>query len=495
MRHGRGWIVLVFLALGCGAPSISEGAGITGPVAVWTATPDGQPLSVPRVEVALRGHPARVMLDTGASQHFVLAAAAWAYDIRSEAFDALATDAHGTRFQVRLAEPGSMLIRGGAPPYAPPFIFLLDNDALLANGIVGGVSPQLLAPAGDAAVLDFLQGQLTVARRAALPRAATTGRVCRAGPDPRDGWRYVVPVRLGGRSAMLLVDTGAESTTLYDRSPLAAWLLHGRRTETVRVAGAASVVEMRLVDGVPVELGGASGEARVTIGPGHGQCGEDGLLGFDVLRRCRLAMHADGIDVACVTGEPPLHRAPPEPAREPLILARIDADDACGREGSDLVPVPDSPLPFRFESAIDAYATLAPEVRAHTARIEETCRGEGYLQARVLEPVLVREGGEARVRFRVDEGRRFTVQRVTVSVAGEDGRRELEPGAFPSLRTRPGQYYRRDDLIADARALADALVARGARVADAGFGRNENADATVDVHFIVALDGALPAAR
>lgn len=478
--------LVVWVLAACGGPSVHEGGGLAGPVPVWTAAPDGTPLGVPRVEVALRGNPARVMLDTGASQHFVLAAAAFAYDIPSRPFSALATDAHGVRFEVRLAEPGSLLVPG-EPPFAPPFLFLLENEALLASGVVGGLSPQLLAPPDHAAVLDLVRGQLGVRALSSLSRSPTSGRVCSAGEDPRDGWRYVVPVRLAGRTASLLVDTGAENTTLYERSPLASWLLGGRRTETVRVAGAASVVEMRMVEDVPIELGGATSDTRVTVGPGHGQCGEDGLLGFDVLRRCRLAMDDEGVGVACTEGDPPLHRAPPEPATEPLVLVRIDTDAACGQPAGELAPIPDSPLPFRFASAIDAYAALAGEVRAHTTRIEEICRGEGYLEARVRQPVFTRERGELRVRFSVDEGRRYTVERVTVSVSGAEGRQELELHTFPWLRTQRGHFYRRDDLMADAHALADALARGGMRVADAGFGRNENDDATVDVHFLIAL--------
>lgn len=458
---------------------------------MWTASADGRPLGVPRVEVALNGNPTPVMVDTGASQHFVLAAAAWAYDVPSEPFGSLATDAHGARFEVRLAARGSMVIPGERP-FVPPFLFLLESDSLASTGVLGGLAPQLLAPVGHASLLDLVGGRLRVVERASVPTTPSVGRVCRAGPDSRDGWRYVVDVRVAGQRGALLLDTGAETTTVYARSPLAPMLLEGRRTERIRIAGAASVVQMRAVDDVPIALGGASVDTRVTVGPGHGQCGEDGLLGFDVLRRCRLAMHDDGVGVTCTSGDAPLHRAPPRRASDPLVLARIDADPACGRARDELTPTLDAPLPHRFESAVDAYVALSPEVSAHAARIEETCRSEGFLEARVREPFFRRNGGELRVQFSVEEGRRFTVQRVTVSVAGDDGARQLSPQTFPWLRTQIGQPYRREHLLADVRALADALVAEGAEVADAGFGHNEHENATVDVHFVVALAGALP---
>jgi hypothetical protein len=373
----------------------------------------------------------------------------------------------------------------------PDHLFLLESHALWTTGVLGGVAPQLFAPSGWSTYLDLLGGRLEVDRAGVRGwPGATRGRVCAAGPEPRDGWRYVVPVRVAGEQANLLLDTGAQSTTLYAGAPLAARLAGGR---SVRIAGAASVVEMRVLEGVPLEVGGAAFDGRVTIGPGEAHCGEDGLLGFDALRRCRLALSADAITVDCADVEPVLHRAPPRPAPSPTVLTRIDAEPACGRPADALRPTVGGTLPYPYRSAVDAYVALSADADAHARRLEALCQEDGYLQARVREPILERQGNEVSMRFAVEEGRRFNVARVTVSLVADDGTRRIEEHDLAWLRTRAGQPYRRADVLADAHAIAEALEASGARVLDASFGRAEHEDdGTVDVHFALALEGALP---
>lgn len=489
MQYCRALVSL--LLVGCGANAVPDGQHLAGPLPIWTADAAGQPFAVPRVEVALNGHPVDVMVDTGASQHFVLSAAAWAYEVRSEPFEALATDAHGARFQVRLAAPGSMQIPG-RPFFVPRYVFLVDSHALWSSGVLGGISPQLLHSAGYVTVLDLAGGRLEIVRSARAPtrEADVRARVCRAGADSRDGWRYVVPARVAGREVTLLVDTGAQSTTIYQGSPLAPLLLASPSGRTIRIAGAASVVEMRVLDGVPIEIGGAAANGRVTVGPSEGQCGEDGLLGFDMLRRCRLVLDDSEAVLRCGEGDPPLHRAPARVSPDPIVLSRVEAVDACGRTAAELTPP--RALPARFRSAIDAYVTLSTDVGEHAARIEEACRDDGYLEAEI-HPLLRRDGGEVGVRFSIEEGRRYTIGDVTVTLMAEGAHRRLSDGELPELRTRSGVPYRKADVLADARAIADSLEARGMTVEEAAFGRNEHDDATVDVHFALAVDGTAAA--
>lgn len=464
-------------------------------MSVWTADADGRPFGVPHVAVTVNGHPVDVMVDTGASQHFLLNAAAWAYDVPSQSFDALATDAHGVRFAVRLAAPG-MLRVPGRPFHAPEHLFLLESNALWTTGVLGGIAPQLFAPSGYATRLDLAGGRLDVTRADERPwPGATRGRVCAAGPEPRDGWRYVVPVRVAGHEAQLLLDTGAQSTTLYTSSPLGAALLAHGDGRDVQIAGAASVVQMRVLEQIPIEIGGAAFEGRVTVGPGEAHCGEDGLVGFEALRRCRLALAFDSVTVDCSDDVPPLHHAPSRPTPPPVVLTAIDAEPGCGRAADALRPSVSQPLPYRYRSAIDAYVALSRDIGEHAHRIEQACQEDGYLEARVREPLLARRGQEVSVRFTVDEGRRFSIARVTVSLVGEDGTRRLDEHELAWLRTQSGRPYRRADVVADARAIADALEATGAQVLEASFGRAEHEDdATVDVHFALSLEGSLPTA-
>lgn len=486
MQHRRA--VVCLLLVGCGANSVPGSQDLAGPLPVWTAAASGEPFAVPHVEVALNGHPVDVMVDTGASQHFVLSAAAWAYDVQSEPFEALATDAHGARFEVRLAAPGSLHIPGRSS-FVPPYVFLVDSHSLWSSGVLGGISPQLLAPAGYAAVLDLAGGRLEVTpARAADPARDAQARVCRAGADSRDGWRYVVPVRVGGREASLLIDTGAQSTTIYEGSPLAATLLASSSTRSIRIAGAASVVEMRVIDDVPIEIGRTVASGRVTVGPSRGQCDEDGLLGFDVLRRCRLTLEDRRATLRCAESDPPLHRAPARARPTPMVLTRVDTTPACGRSADQLAPLRRA-LPERYSSAIDAYVALSTEIGEHAAHIEQACTDDGYFEAQI-HPTLEREGQQLRVSFAVEEGRRFRVRDVTVTLIVDGSSRALEAGELPELRTRQGLPYRREDVVADAHTIADALTDRGLSAVEAMFGRNTQDEGTVDVHFAIAAEPA-----
>jgi hypothetical protein len=195
--------------------------------------------------------------------------------------------------------------------------------------------------------------------------------------------------------------------------------------------------------------------------------------------------------LSCDDEDPPLHLARARAGDESVVLTRIDAPAACGHTADELRPPLDARLPYRYGSAIEAYVALTPDIRAHAARIEEACRDQGFLDAQVDAP-LVRDGRELAIRFAIVEGRRFTVDRVTVSIASPDGSRRLSGDELPRLRTQSGRPYSRADVVADARALADALTAAGAQVTEAGVGHNEKGDGKVDVFFAIALEGPLP---
>lgn len=489
----------VFALAGCGGVSAIPTAA-EGPLRIWTADPTGRPLGAPRTEVMLNGHAVDVMLDTGASQHFVLDAAAWAYDVPSTPFGSMATDAHGAEFMVRLAAPGALEIAGIEPAH----LFVFESPALYRTGVLGGVAPQLLAPAGHAAVLDLRGGRLTVVRPEHAPDVDRShlAHACLAGGDMRDGWRYVLPVRVADQTLSLLIDTGARATTIYSTSPRVRAVLgamQGRPPRIpdhlgpVRVAGAASTTNLVFFAGVPFDLGGARIENDLGVGPGETQCGEDGLLGFDLLRRCVIVMTRTDAALRCDAEEPLLHAAPARAHEPPVVLTTIEASAACGESAEGMRPTTDVRLPLAFPNAIEAYVALTEQIARNRDRIEDRCRDEGYLEAHIVEPILSRQGEEVAVRFTIDQGRRYTVGEVSVTLVADDGVRQLGPSELPWLHTRGGQPYRSVHVEDDARVLSAALASRGVRVAEAMVGRAPHANATVDVRIAVGLEGALPA--
>jgi hypothetical protein len=284
---------------------------------------------VPSIEVRLAERPLRVLLDTGASQHFVLGVAARAHGVRSWPFGGGAEDGYGAPVAVRQADGAALTL----PGYVATYLFVVDVPTLARHGLFGAVAPQLLAPRGHAVLLDLPRRVVEVRPLDALASWArdADARACPAGPDRRDGWRYVAPVEIGDATLPLLVDTGATGTLLDVEAATEAGLVdgfalgapvdepgdepgndtgndtgtdagHDAREDTVETHSASSSIEVRVVDDVPVRVGGA--ELRVAAGVGDRgnptrQCGTRGVLGYDVLRRCVLVLRHDGAAMRC----------------------------------------------------------------------------------------------------------------------------------------------------------------------------------------------------
>jgi hypothetical protein len=541
----RRLLVLVLGLVGCGSSAIPTAEPPEGRIAIYTADPSGAPLAVPFVDVRLADQSERLMLDTGASQHFLLGATAWVHDVGSEPLDFEGTDAHGRDFSARLAQAGMVRV----DRYVAPYVFVFESPQLYDLGIRGGLSPQLLAGTGRATVVDVREGFLEVRSIDALRgwERRLDARACVAGDDPRDGFRFILPVRIGDVEAPLMIDTGAEGVVVYAGTPAAAPLearirelqvraevadavgppdetapdetAPGRtgadeivpegsdRIEEVRIAGAASVASARVLPNVPVTLGGARLSSSVGVidydAGGSDECGELGVVGFRVLRHCVLVLRREGAAVRCDARPPPMRRALAAEAPSPVRVLGVEATAGCGYEAPELTPtVDDGGIP-EMGSAIEAYARLQPSIDAHAERIERACREAGYLEARVRRPLLRRTPDGLRVRFEVEEGRRRRVRRfaIVVEVSGGETHR-FDASEVAWLRTRPGVLYVERDFEADDDDLREALDGLGYAVHGSSSTLERVGDDALDLELSYRLDPleghrpvALPGAR
>lgn len=295
---------LVLLAA-CGAAPSNQEAARGDPR--FPPIPIGEVHSagVPAVEVHLAGTRLRVLLDTGASQHFVLDVAATAHGVRSRAFGGGAEDGSGAAVEVREADGAALTL----PGYVARHLFVVQAPALARHGLFGALSPQLLAPPEHAVVVDLPRRRVSVHPLASLASWArgSDARVCPAGTDPRDGWRYVAEVAVGRATLPLLVDTGATGTLLEidaatDAGLIRGFALSGPPDGSASTHSASSSLEVRVIDGVALHVGGA--QLRIAAGVGDRgdptrQCGSRGVLGYDVLRRCVLVLRRDGAAMRC----------------------------------------------------------------------------------------------------------------------------------------------------------------------------------------------------
>ena len=150
--------------------------------------------------------------------------------------------------------------------------------------IVGLLSPQLLAPARLAAILDLRVPRLSFGPP---PLSSAGTRVCRNSDSPFVNRRYAAPVSSSKLESLMLVDTGATSSVAVPSSALAV-SLSGRASGVERTQGVGGTSTMTpKVPNVQLHFGG--GKASVSLfGGAPPTCGGDGLLGMDALRECRL---------------------------------------------------------------------------------------------------------------------------------------------------------------------------------------------------------------
>ena len=494
------WRFLVLFLVGCGGISFPTAEPPEGRIALFTADAQGEPLPIPLVRARVRDRPETLMVDSGASQHFLLGATAWIHDVDSELFHTVGTDTHGETFGVRLAEQGVLRI----DRYVAPFVFVFESPALHRLGVRGGVSPQLLAGEGRATVLDARRGFLEVRTADALRgwERAIDALPCLAGDDPRDGFRFVLPVRIDGVETPMMIDTGAEGIVVYAGTPAAARLEARMRELDVRdavgeaigplepdpadgptdvngadvngadsgagdstdgaegiglvtIAGAASVASARVLPRIEVELGGARLHLEVGVVE-HAERGDDdachelGIVGFRALRHCVLVLRREGAALRCDPREPSMRRAPPAEAPHPVRVVSVEATAGCGFDSAALTPTVDEGGIPELGSELDAYARLQPSVDAHAERIERACRDAGYLEARVRRPILRRGPDGVRVRFEVEEGRTRRVRHfaIELEVVGGETRR-FDASAVPWLRSRTGRVFVGRDFEAD----------------------------------------------
>src|SRR5262245_1229468 len=141
-----------------------------GPVAAAEPAPLGSPaprakirfearereFPLPLVDVRVAGLPARMVLDTGATRHVLADWVVREARVVTRASSVETADHTGKRIEVLEADPSALAIDGWAElPAAPALLVSSLPPQLRSLGVVGILSPQLLAAEGSAVVLDL----------------------------------------------------------------------------------------------------------------------------------------------------------------------------------------------------------------------------------------------------------------------------------------------------------------------------------------------------
>ncbi len=257
----------------------------------------------PLLEVQLNGHPARLLLDTGASAHALSQAVARRLALASarlgEMSNHFGTEARESGVAGAVITAGGWTLSDGQPLASLPLP--------PSSGFGGLLSPQLLASGAEAIVLDLAHGRLaSMPWDAAASTWSASGvelagsvRVCQVG-EAKARRLFVLAATIDGLKLDLLLDTGAERSTLRRDSEVGQ-----RLAAYARPAGTSySLSEAQPYSVLP--------GARLALGPFHTaldlpliegkndpECPHDGALGMDVLRHCVIAISGARLLVRC----------------------------------------------------------------------------------------------------------------------------------------------------------------------------------------------------
>jgi predicted aspartyl protease len=302
-------VIVVSAAIAAGAQEVRPPAPTGAPAAARTLpihydealARRGFPSPV--LKVTVNGVTGWVLVDTGAGLHTL---AAWFVEKAGLVSDASLTDkvggrdASGERLWLRFLDEVSLTLEGtGTLQLGIAAVADFPKEFESAR-VAGLLSPQSLLVEGEALTLDLRSPSLRI--QAAGPGSAGDRRAdpldaCRSRAAQVPGLLFAVPVLFEGRSARLLVDTGASHTRLAGDASAAIGLPRDGTRDQLGVGGVRE--PMAVARTVSVRVGGLDQVADVAIGGGSSGCGGDGLLGIDVLRQCELVLTAGGGRLAC----------------------------------------------------------------------------------------------------------------------------------------------------------------------------------------------------
>ncbi len=264
--QGAAGVLGLVVAAGCGGaagePATPAGAnsgaasGEAGPAA--TVTPGAQPAAAskrratlrfelgeddfpaPLVDVVVSGHPATMIVDTGATHQVI---ATWVAEQvgQTAASGDVGLDHAGKRLTLGKLVGATIAVSGWGAIDATNAVVTKVPAPLQKRGIGGVLSPQALASDEAAVVLDFRRGHMTAAPLAdalraleSEPGAAITGEVRSCGPG--GGALLFVRASVAGVEVDAQIDTGATETTVRATSETGSRLLSRAKAETTAIA-------------------------------------------------------------------------------------------------------------------------------------------------------------------------------------------------------------------------------------------------------------------
>jgi predicted aspartyl protease len=260
----------------------------------------------PLVRATINGQKAIFIVDTGASVNTLATWFAKAASLPVSETSATVRGSTGGKAHIQVVRGISGVFENGTLLRLDEAI-VADLPRVFHDHQLGGLlSPQLLAPAGLAAVLDLRVPVLAFEpfnhASAQLPREAagfSTGNECTNRDSQFTNRQYSARISVEDVRGTLLLDTGATRTLVVPKSSIARKLSF-RSIEKGRTAGVGgAVTNDRRVANVHLKLGGMKTILDLTVGGSPSNCGPDGLLGMDALGKCVLLLDVSRLAFSC----------------------------------------------------------------------------------------------------------------------------------------------------------------------------------------------------
>ncbi len=263
----------------------------------------------PLIKAEIGGHEALFIIDSGAS---VSVLADWYAEMAGIPTSTTGSTAKGSGGKDTDTRAAHQLQGhwGGGQPFALKEALVVAFPPLFKSLHLGGLlSPQLLAPAGTAAVLDLRIPSLRFAsfaralsesqRSKSWPGPHALSRACENADSKFVNRQYLTPVTTAGVTDQVLVDTGATKTIFSDDSKI-AHAIEGASEPGPSSEGLGGEENgQRIVRGVQLLRGGRAVALKPSIGKVSTYCDAKGILGMDALRNCLLILGDKEMALAC----------------------------------------------------------------------------------------------------------------------------------------------------------------------------------------------------
>jgi predicted aspartyl protease len=249
-----------------------------------------------------------MIVDTGATSHAITAWFASKHGLPLSPAAGSATDHAGRAVRMFRTEAAVVTLDGWGSLGTGPFLVYEMPEIIERLGVGMFVAPQALVEEGRAVVLDLAARELRMepvvdALRARAGTPLPAAKACVEAGSIR-GLSYVVPAKIGGHDARLLVDTGAQHTDLFESSKAGKALAASATAGDDKTWGASGRIRSRRVEGAAVALGDHAARVNVDILPGAapaGACPRDGVLAMDALAGCVLVFAGDELATTCAS--------------------------------------------------------------------------------------------------------------------------------------------------------------------------------------------------